>query len=375
MIKVSFKNIQRNKTRTLLSLLGIVIGVAAIIALVSVVDGLFADVENVIGQVQGIRVVKSNGPPVFSRLDESFGQKLDSFPGVRVAVPMIQGTVGSIDGEVRTFGNIMVIGIDFAKQQKARSSGLVGEIVEGRVIRPGENGVAVIGKTLKDDLRKFVGSTIEVNGEKLKIIGVYSAGSDFFDSSLVVSIDDAREIASFPTGFVSAFNLELENPEEIGTIVDRLNFQFKGDFVALSSSDLSEQFGDILGSFRLLVVAVAAISSIVAGVGIVNTMLMSVIERFQEIGVLKAIGWTNDSVMKMILFESVLIGVIGGIAGIAVGFAASFAINFFAGLTVLVSPVLVLQVFAYAVFLGIIGGVYPALVASKMDPVEALRAE
>lgn len=375
MISISFKNLLRNRTRTFLSIIGIVIGVASIISLVSVVDGLFADVENVVGQVQGVRIVSSNGDPVFSRIDSSFESRLDSFPGVRVAVSQITGPAGEIDGRVTDFGTSRIIGIDFLKQQKARSNGLLGEITEGRLIRPGETGVAIIGKGIKDDFGKFLGSTIEVNDKKLKVIGVYSTDSSLFNSSIVTDISDARDVLDFPAGKVSGFILELVNPADVEKIADLINFQFKDDFVAFSSSSLTKQFSVVIDSFRLLVVAVAAISSIVAGVGIINTMLMSVIERFSEIGVLKSVGWTNSSIMKMILFESILIGFFGGITGIVVGFGASFAIHFFFGLNVLVLPLLVLEVFLYALLLGAVGGAYPAYVASKMDPVEALRFE
>ncbi|MDO8633845.1 MAG: ABC transporter permease [archaeon] len=375
MFNVSLKNVFRNKVRTVLSVLGIVIGVAAIIVLVSIVDGLSADVEKAIGAVQGIRVVGSSGDPVFSRVDASLVDELDSFPGVQAVVPMIIGAPGLIDGKAFSYGSIRVVGLDFARQKRARSSGFSGELVEGSEIKPGDRGVAVIGKGLKESLDKFNGQSININNHKLKIIGVYSSGSDFLDSSIVVPLEDAREIFSFPVGKVSAFLLEARDVAETETIVKRLNFKYEGEIVALSTSDLSDQFGSIIGNFRLIVFFVAGISSIVAGVGIINTMLMSVVERFKEIGVLKAVGWTNSKIMHMIVLESIIISFFGGLSGIIFGFSVSSAIPVFFGLKTLVTPLLLFQVFAFAFLLGIIGGIYPAFVASKMDPVEALRFE
>ena len=130
-----------------------------------------------------------------------------------------------------------------------------------------------------------------------------------------------------------------------------------------------------MGSLRLLVGAVAAIAAIVAGVGILNTMLMSVVERFKEIGALKAVGWTNNDIMKMILYESALIGIFGGILGILAGIFVAGSIESLAGLTTAVGVGLILQAFLFALFIGVFAGLYPAYAASKMDPVEALRAE
>src|SRR3989344_3726321 len=239
---------------------------------------------------------------------------------------MIMGTPGLIDGEVFSYGNIRVVGLDFARQKRARSSGFSGEMVEGSEIKPGDTAVAVIGKGLKDSLDKFNGQSITINNHKLRIIGVYSSGSDFLDSSIVVPLVDAREIFSFPAGKVSAFLLEARDVAETENIVKRLNFKYEGEIVALSTSDLSDQFGSIIGSFRLLVFFVAGISSIVAGVGIINTMLMSVVERFKEICVLKAVGWTNSKIMQMIMLESILISFFGGLSGIITGIAVSSSI-------------------------------------------------
>ena len=252
---------------------------------------------------------------------------------------------------------------------------LFGEIREGREIRSGESGVVVIGENLKKDFGKFLNQSIVINNKRLRIVGIYSSSSHLLGSTAVVSIGDAREMIGFPNGKVSQFNIELDNPATVKQVVDAINFRFKGELKAFSASDLSSQFGSILGSFRLLVAAVAAISAIVAGVGIINTMLMSVLERFKEIGTLKAVGWTNSNVIQMILMESVLISFFGAIFGIIAGYLFGVLAHTAFGLTTLISFELLLEVFVFAFVLGIIGGAYPAFIASKMDPVEALRAE
>ena len=154
-----------------------------------------------------------------------------------------------------------------------------------------------------------------------------------------------------------------------------INFRYGDDLEAFSLNDLSSQFGEILGSLRLLVGAVAAIAAIVAGVGIINTMLMSVIERFREIGALKAVGWTEGNILSMIMAESILIGITGGLIGLAGGSLIALLINSAFGLKVAISLGLLLQAFAFAISISLIAGIYPAYIASKMDPIDALRSE
>ena len=306
LLKFSFLNLFRNKSRTALSLIAIVIGVSAIIALVSVVDGLFGEVQGALSQVQSIRVSQKNAPGPYGNLEIEWKNKLDGVQGVRAAVPIVVGVATSIDGEYSVFGQTQVIGVDFTSAQKLTASAVQlavsAEISEGRDIRPGETGVVIIGKQTKKNLNKFLNQSIEINGKKFKIVGVFSSGSALINSGLVIPIEDARELFNVGSDRMNALFLEVNNPEQEKRVVEIINFRFSEDLSAVSASDLSEQFGDVLGSLRLLVAAVAGISAVVAGVGIINTMLMSVIERFREIGALKAVGWTNSNIMKMILF-------------------------------------------------------------------------
>jgi len=133
-------------------------------------------------------------------------------------------------------------------------------------------------------------------------------------------------------------------------------------------------FGEIIGNLRLLAIAVALISGIVAGIGIANTILMSVLERFREIGSLKAVGWTNSNVLRMILYEAVFLGIIGGVFGIILGFVVAELISSLSGIGYYASPALIITSFLYAILLGVVAGVYPAYRASKLNPIEALRS-
>ncbi|MFH1751934.1 MAG: FtsX-like permease family protein [archaeon] len=379
MIKLSFLNLFRRKSRTMLALLGIIIGVMAIMVMVSVVDGIYDELVSTVSQLQGVTVyMADSGGPRSAPMNTKYINKIESIPGVRNVVPQILDYASSIDGQSLGFsgptGGSTIVGVDLARNARLRGDVWTVEIESGQALEPGDSGVVIIGSAIAENYDKFVGNNIKVNGKKFKIKGIFSADTSLMENAIVMSIDDARELVSFSADEVSMLTVELVDPSQDSKIATLIDFRFD-ELDATTSSDLSKQFGDLLGNFRLVVFLIAAVSAVVAGIGIINTMLMSVMERFKEIGALKAVGWTDWNVMQMILYESLFLGVLGGLAGIAFGYAGAFALEEFVGLTTLVSPMLVLQVFLFAVGLGLFGGLYPAYHASKMDPIQALRSE
>ena len=378
MISLAFHNLFRHKARTILSLLGIVLGVAAIIVMVAVIDGIQDEIVTALSQLQGVQVLEADSMgPMFSQIDESYTSKLESIQGVRVAVPTIMGLVKNIDGETvpLSMSRVMVYGMDISRQSKTRGETIVAEITKGEELVAGEKGKVMLGEAVAEDYSKFVGSSIKVNGKRFKVKGIFKMNSPLMETTIVLPIDEARNLLDFPEGKVSMYNLDLVNPEEDKKVAKLINFRYGDELDAASSSQFSGEIESLLGDLRLVVFLVAAIAAIVAGIGIINTMLMSVLERFREIGALKAVGWTNYDVMKMIILESIMIGFIGAIAGVILGYAAAEAAKGILGLTLLVTPMLVAEALAFAIAIGLVAGLYPAFVASKMDPVEALTAE
>src|SRR3989344_7964213 len=174
---IAFFNLNRGKTRTLLSMIGIIIGVAAIVSMVAIVDGLFQEVQSTIGQVQGLRVLPKNSSGPYSTMDADWADKIDAIQGVRISIPQVIALVTSIDGKNVSFPSVTGVGLDFSRQEKARILGFQGEIVEGRQIRGGERNVVVLGKQLADDFDKLVGSKIKINDLDFRVVGIFSSGS------------------------------------------------------------------------------------------------------------------------------------------------------------------------------------------------------
>lgn len=380
MLKLSFLNLFRRKSRTILSLLGIAIGVAAIISLVSVVDGTYNEFNSMVSQFQGIVVMeKGSIDQTLSSVDASLQSELERVQGVRTVVPEIWVLPTSIDGktagmEAGLAGMMQfVYGPDIREYNMLRGNGWLGEMYSGEMLKPNDLGKVVVGKKFFDDNDKFLGSVMKINGESFIIKGVLKTESDLMGYVLIINLSDARELSSFDSSKVSTFYAELNNPKDDKKIAKKIEFKHGDEVDAYSMSSYSEEFGSVLGNFRLVVFLVAALSAIVAAIGIINTILISVMERRKEIGTLKASGWSDISVMKMIIYESFFMGVLGGILGLVLGFSIVYAMQEFIGLTPIVTLELVTQAYLFALALGLLAGVYPAYKALKMSPVEAMR--
>lgn len=377
MIKLSFLNLFRRKTRTLLSIIGIAIGVAAIIILVSLVDGFTAEFNDVIGDFKAITVLQKNAQDqTLSRINVSFENKIETIPGVKAAVPELWFLPEKIDGEVTGFTSISspsIYGLDPDKFFATGSKGFIGELEKGAVLSNNDRGQVLIGKGIEEDYKKFVGSTIKINDKKFKVKGIMKADSDLVSNIIVMNLADARELTTFPNDQINSLTVFLVDPTKDKQIAQLIELKFD-ELQALTTADLAEEFESVIGNLRLLAVAVALISAIIAGIGITNTILMSVLDRFREIGSLKAVGWTSSNVMKMIMYEALFLGIIGGFAGIGLGFLVDEILAQTLNLRYSISLFLLLSSFFFAVFLGLIAGLYPAYSASKLDPIEALRS-
>src|SRR3989344_1465449 len=201
MIKLSFLNLFRKKTRTFLALLGIVIGVASILVLVSIVDGVFKEFNDVLSQFQGLMVMEQDSfDQPFSRLDVSWEQKLESIPGVKGAIPEIWYVPKKIDDKDAGIGGggfsfTRGYGLDIQKQLSISSTGWVVDFEQGSVINPGESGAVLIGKKIADDYHKFVGSSLEIDGKKYRVKGIFEAESELIENVIVMNLEDARDLA------------------------------------------------------------------------------------------------------------------------------------------------------------------------------------
>ncbi len=376
LIKVAFLNNFRRLSRTVLVLLGIVIGIAALITLVSVVDGVYQNAANSLGKMQGIMVFKGAQGPTNSLMAVSYESKLKSVPGVKKVTPTLMKAISIIDkkqGAVLDLTNMYaIVGITPSDFKYSNFNYIADNMVKGDLLKDNDDHMVVIPKKFADAYKKTIGSKITLDGVDYKVKGIYEVGQQ--DNRIFGRLVDVRTSYDIPFDQVNYYTVTLNNPQDADKVRDLIKFKFK-ELQAYGQQDTLALVGSVLDNLKLLVIIVSIIAAIVAGIGIINTMLMSVMERTKEIGTLKAVGWTNGNVMTMIILESTFIGIIGGILGIIFGYLLSLALGKLIGISTVVTLATVIESFIFALVIGIIGGAYPAYVASKLNPIEALRSE
>jgi len=379
LLKIAYENLTRNKARTALSVMALVIGVVAIITMVSVSDGIRNSMVEAISGMNGIIVWEKDALDLpFSCLPMSYEKKLEAIPGVKVVFPEVYGLVNTIEGEKpkggsMTMGMAVLAGFDPVKEQQRVGSIYGVEVEKGRNLQPGDKYVAVIGHQLADEYDKRVGSIMKVNGKRFKVIGILEE-SQYAGSAVVVPIDIARELAGLDSDTVNSFTVQTYNPsdqEGVSKIIEaRLD-----DVDAMSTQAMLKDLEEVMVIFDWAFILLSSISLLIAGIGIINTMLMSVMDRQKEIGVLKAVGWSSEDVLKLVLYESALIGVFGGLLGCIAGGLVVIGIENVVEFGLTLSWTTILGAFAFAVFAGLVGGVYPAWKISRIDPIQAIRME
>ena len=367
------KNLGRRKGRTILTILSIGIGVSAIIALGTLANGLEAGYNSMMaGSKADLVLSQPNAFDIsFSVVDEAIGDTLKDMPEVASSSGMLQGLVQSEDLPYFFVYGYPKDSFILDRFQIVDGAGLYSPESKSMKGTP-----ILLGSSAAEMLNKGPGDSIRLMDSVYRIVGIYQTGETLEDRGALLDLPDAQSLVGMQRQ-VSLFYIQLKDPglsERFAARVDRL-----WSDLSLSSTDDFASKQLMITVLHAYVIGIAGLAILIGGVGMMNGQLMAVMERTHEIGVLRALGWSRWRVMSLILGESILVGVIGGLVGMFLGWAALYGISntatLLSGIEQYISTSLLLQAFTIVLPLGIIGGLYPAWRASQLEPVEALRYE
>ena len=398
--QMALTSLYANKMRSLLTMLGIIIGVGAVIALVSVGMGVRSNVTSSIASLGSNMLIVSPGSSNRGGTRGGAGAmqtlKYDDATAIKEKIKNIDYVSPSVSSSYQVvYGN---------NNWKTSVQGVTPEFMAIRSLSISNGSfisvndmnkrsrVAVIGTTVAENLfdqENPVGKNIRINNQPYKVIGLLdskgqsSMGQDQ-DDMIYVPITTAQERMLGIT-YVQSINIQVSDQKymdrvqaEVETLLrtrHHLVGDKENDFNVRNLTSLMETVSQSTAMLTMLLGAIAGISLLVGGIGIMNIMMVSVTERTREIGIRKALGATFMNIMTQFLIESMVIGVIGGIIGIVVGCAASQIIATVGNFKTVITVTPILVSFVFAVGTGLFFGIYPARKAAKLDPIEALRYE
>ena len=396
---MAWASLVANKLRSLLTMLGIIIGVAAVIALVSIGNGVKQDIENSISSLGSNLLVVLPGAPRTPGARPSQGsmkslkisdyEAIAKLEGVKAASPMTNGSYVVIYQNKNWTTSVAGVNSNF--QDVNNWTMTSGRFFSDKNVQNRER-VAVVGQTVVKNLfadEDPVGKEIRVKNIPFRVIGVLKSkgngtmGNDQDDTVLIpytTSMERVEGIDYLRMVYVVAkddegidrLQADIENLLRVRHNIKDTNLD---DFNIQNMKSIMETVAQTTGTFTLFLGAVAAISLVVGGIGIMNIMLVSVTERTREIGVRKALGATYSVIVTQFLIEAVVISLIGGFIGIAFGIGASKVIGMVSGMSTVVSVPTIIMSFAFSMAIGLIFGIYPARKAAKLNPIDALHYE
>tara|TARA_Y100000310_G_C20620712_1_gene783122 strand:+ start:350 stop:1540 length:1191 start_codon:yes stop_codon:yes gene_type:complete len=391
-IEFAVQSILHRKVRTWLTVIGIIIGIAAIVTLISVSQGLENAITDQFEEMgtNRIYVMPKTGAGIFGAASGAEGLTEDDVDylsgfGKFDYINSYLFAKASIEFNDEDFYT-NVLGVD-NEDMDERWDAMSIELDDGRYLEDGETGSIILGYQIAHDAydkQVYVNNKVEIGGVKYKVVGIVERiGNEQDDTQTYVAMEDAREIHAEPDeiSFIELVVMEGFDVEEVAEdVFEKLErYRDEEDFEVYTSEQLLAQFSSLLNIVQVVLGGIAAISLLVGGIGIMNSMFTNVLERKKEIGVMKSIGAGPKDIMKIFVVEAGMIGLVGGIVGVLFGVLLAFAIEqaaSYAGflyLDIRVEWWLVLFSVLFAFIVGMISGYMPAKQAAKLLPVEALR--
>jgi len=402
-LRIALRAIGANKLRSGLTMLGIVIGVAAVVALMSVgqgaTSGITSQVEgmgtNLITVSGGRSFTSNKNAQISSLMYSDYEAIYEAISSQALIAPYYQGNVNVMYGEREADTSVTGITPIYGDVNSI-------EVASGRFITDQDNlekaDVAVLGATAADDLfagLNPLGREIKIDGKDYEVVGVLEgkgiSGLTSIDDLVLIPLEtgykqvfgnQARQGGEYK---ISGLSLSVIDAEKVDTVMTEIDFVLRREhgltltddmsFTISSQSQMLESLDSITGTLTTMLGAIAGISLLVGGIGIMNITLVSVRERTREIGLRKAVGATRWVILMQFLIETLTLSILGGLLGVLIGAGIAWGVSTTGLMTATVTASTVVLSFLMAILIGIVFGLYPAYQAAGLHPIEALRYE
>ncbi|WHZ00398.1 ABC transporter permease [Peribacillus simplex] len=383
-MKMAIRSIKTNKVRAFLTMLGIIIGVASVIVLVSIGQGSSQSVQDEINSLGTNLITVSVTDTDSVELTDDTIEQFKELNGISEVAPVVTGRVYAKNGEAAAQVSMTGATSSYLSVRDL-------ELSQGRFLTDMEtelrSKVVVLGSDTASTLfenQKAVDQNVLIGGVSYRVIGVLKSVGTSMGSSgddvIIAPITTAERATGSTT--IGTVYLKAENEN----IIDRAMYQVQGtmttsfpeqsdNYSVSNQEDLMDTMSSVSDTFTLMLGGIASISLIVGGIGIMNIMLVSVSERTKEIGIRKAIGANRKSILLQFLIEAMVLSCLGGLLGVGIGLGIAKLISVFSSLTISYSWSVTLFAFLFSILIGIMFGVFPANKASRLNPIQALRHE
>lgn len=393
LVKIALSSVWNNKMRSFLTMLGIIIGISSVIILVGMGQGTQKQVSDQIEKLGTnlitVNIVGNRTPTI---TDEELAE-LKTKPGIKEIAPTLsQGNVNIKYGTKSDTTTLEASTQNYAEIRKLTISS--GRFITQRDIDNRYNVLVIGPETAKNifDTTNVVGNTMYVNGIEFTIVGVLNSegtsSSGSSDDKIIVPISSGERLLK--TANAKTFYIEAESKDKVDSAMSYLQLFLNKKYKISNTSDsnatrnyyrvmnqtsILETATSTNKSMTTMLAGIAAISLVVGGIGIMNIMLVSVVERTREIGTRKAIGAKRRTILMQFLIEAASVSGLGGIIGVLLGYVGAYIGQHFFNTTILISNNIVIAAFVFSMAVGIVFGIYPANKASKLNPIDALRFE
>ncbi len=396
---LALKNLKNRGIRSWLTMLGIFLGIAAVVSLISLGNGLQTAITGQFATLDPDKLIIQNigvgfappGATAIRKLTEHDLELIKSVSRVEFTITRLIRVATIELGKETNFITLYSLPED-EEELEIVYDALNAELQSGKLLETADKGKVLLGNSLTDNFEKEikVGTNLKIQSREFQVIGILKPSGNFFINNAIGMLDSDMQDLLEIEDEIDAIVVQVDDQDKIESVAldierklrkDRKQKIGEEDFSVETPLQAISTVNTTLNIINLVVSGIAAIALLIGGIGIANTMYTSVLERTREIGVMKAIGAQNKDILAIFLIESALLGLVGGIIGAAIGlglaFVASSAASSALGgidLKVTLSIPLLLTAISFSLLIGILSGIIPAFQASKLNPVEALRS-